>query len=412
MSQPEHALLTQLFRTESGKLTAVLGRAFGLAQLQMAEDVVSDTFLLAMETWGKKGIPDNPTAWLYTVAKNKVRDLLRRDTTFREKVQPEWFHTASQPSQLDLNLSEDHIQDSQLRMLFAVCHPSLPQESQIALALRSLAGFGIGEIAEAFLTNKSSINKRLYRAKTQLREANIQLELPPDLELSHRLGSVLRIIYLLFNEGYAATFSNQLLQKDLCLEAMHLGVLLTMQPSTHVPEVDALLALMCFHASRLDSRIQQGQWVLYEEQDQRLWDRALIQQGERFLNQAARGEQLSKYHLEAAIAFWHTKGKDHPTKWEQILQLYNYLLQVEYSPMAALNRTYAVFRVRGAAEALRQAKALSLETWHWYHCLLADLHQATNQEAAKEALTTALGLAKTEADRATIQLKMDRLGKR
>jgi predicted RNA polymerase sigma factor len=211
------------------------------------------------------------------------------------------------PTQLEIDLSNKNINDSQLQMMFAICHPIIPIESQIGLSLRILCGFGIDEIADAFLSNKETINKRLFRAKEKLREEKIQLELPEPHELENRLHSVLTTLYLLFNEGYYSTTQNKTLRKDLCIEALRLTLLLTENNITNKPLVNALVALMCFHASRFEARVsQEGQIILYEEQDRSLWDKELIQRGELYLNRSANGHQLTKFHLEAAIAYWHT----------------------------------------------------------------------------------------------------------
>ena len=194
--------LAQLFREEYSKLVAVLCKSFGLKNIQLAEDIVSDTFITAVETWGKKGLPDNPTAWLYTVAKNKTRDQMRRKKLFQEKIQVDLQQKKGETTEIVLDFSTQHIQDSQLQMIFAICHPSVSEEAQIGLALRILCGFGIDEIADAFLSNKETINKRLFRAKERLRKGNISIEFPPQEELPTRLETVLRTLYLLFNEGY------------------------------------------------------------------------------------------------------------------------------------------------------------------------------------------------------------------
>ena len=196
-------------------------------------------------------------------------------------------------------------------MLFAICHPAIASEDQIGLALRILCGFGIDEIAEAFLSNKDTINKRLYRAKEKLRTENIRMELPPEHQIACRLDNVLHIIYLLFNEGYYSKTQNQILRKDLCLEAMRLCIMLTEYEPTNLPKTNALLALMCFHASRFDARQTNGSFlVLYEQQNEELWDVALIGQGMHYLNLAAEGEEISSYHLEARIAWWHCIRED------------------------------------------------------------------------------------------------------
>lgn len=399
--------LAQLFREEYSKLVAVLCKSFGLKNIQLAEDIVSDTFITAVETWGKKGLPDNPTAWLYTVAKNKTRDQMRRKKLFQEKIQVDLQQKKGETTEIVLDFSTQHIQDSQLQMIFAICHPSVSEEAQIGLALRILCGFGIDEIADAFLSNKETINKRLFRAKERLRKGNISIEFPPQEELPTRLETVLRTLYLLFNEGYYSISSNKSLRKDFCVEAMRLAYLLTQYAHTDQPQVSALLSLMCFHASRFDARLDDsGVFVLYEDQDTSLWDSDLKQKGEHYLNRSSTGEALSRYHLEAAIAFWHTEREDSVEKWENILQLYNYLLQTAYSPVAALNRTYALAKVYNREKALAEAQKIKLDKHHFYHCLLAELYGKEKREKALAHLNTALGLAKSEGDKRLIHRKI------
>ena len=399
--------LTQLFRTEYSKLVAVLCKNFGLTNIQLAEDIVSDTFIAAAETWGKKGLPDNQVAWLYTVAKNKTRDHMRRKKVFNEKIQVDLQHKALDSTEINLDFSTQNIQDSQLQMMFAICHPNISEEAQIGLALRILCGFGIDEIADAFLSNKSTINKRLFRAKEKLRKANINIEFPKQEELPNRLETVLRTLYLLFNEGYYSISSNKPLRKDFCHEAVRLTYLLTQYAITDQPQVNALLSLMCFHASRFDARLDDsGAFVLYEDQDTSLWDDDLKQKGELYLNRSSQGDAVSKYHLEAAIAFWHTEKEDTGEKWEHILQLYNYLLQLEYSPVAALNRTYALAKAENRAKAIVEAQKINLHKSHFYHCLLAELYGKEEVEKALAHLKTALQLAKNEGDKCLIQRKI------
>ncbi|MEM9885540.1 MAG: sigma-70 family RNA polymerase sigma factor [Bacteroidota bacterium] len=399
--------LTQLFRTEYSKLVAVLCKSFGLTNIQLAEDIVSDTFIAAAETWGKKGLPHNQVAWLYTVAKNKTRDHMRRNKVFKEKVQVDVQRSTPESTEIALDFSTQNIQDSQLQMLFAVCHPSISEEAQIGLALRILCGFGIDEIADAFLSNKQTINKRLFRAKEKLRKGNVPIEFPKQTELPLRLETVLRTLYLLFNEGYYSISSNKSLRKDFCLEAMRLTYLLTQYATTDQPKVSALLSLMCFHASRFDARLDDsGAFVLYEDQNTSLWDTALKEKGELYLNRSSTGDTLSKYHLEAAIAFWHTEKEDSDEKWDNILQLYNYLLQVEYSPVAALNRTYALAKTNNRTKAIVEAQKINLQKHHLYHCLLAELYGKEDTAKALMHLEKALRLAKSEGDKRLIERKI------
>ena len=403
-------LIPHLFRTEYRKIVSVLVRRFGFERIETAEDIASDTFLTAVQTWSYEGTPPNPTAWLYTVAKNKAKNYLQRDTLFDAKIVPELKDDISNFLEEEIDLSSHNINDSQLQMMFALCHPSIPQEAQIGLSLRILCGFGIEEIADAFLTNKETINKRLFRAKEKLREEKIAIELPQPYEIDERLETVLGTIYLLFNEGYYSTSNNTTVRKDLCLEAMRLCNMLVENESTNKPQVNALLALMCFHASRFDARINQnGEMVLYEDQDVNLWNTELVSRGGYFLHQASTGSKLSKYHLEAAIAYWHTRKEDTKEKWESILQLYNQLLQIEYSSVAALNRTFAFSKANGKREAITEAEKLKLTDNQFYFTLLGELYSGIDDAKAKEHFTKAFSLAKTENDKKVIRTKIDNL---
>ncbi len=408
MQQPE--CIPHLFRTEFSKMTTVLCKRLGIEHIETAEDIAGETFLAALENWTYKGLPENPTAWLYTVAKNKARNYSKRNKFFKESICTEMKYTAEGQEEIDIDLSDQHIRDSQLQMLFTLCHPSIPVESQIGLSLRILCGFGIDEIANAFLTNKETIHKRLTRAKEKLRNEKVAIAFPGKNEISRRLKTVLTTLYLLFNEGYYSESKDSILRNDLCQEAMRLTYLLIDTEETALPQVNALYALMCFHSSRFEARKNKhGEIILYDEQDETLWDRELISKGGYYLHKASNGNEVSKYHLEAGIAYWHTIKTDTMVKWENILQLFNHLLQLEYSPIAALNRTYALSKARSKQEAIIEAEKLNLATNHYYFTLLGELYQEIDNEKAKINLLTALSLAKTEADRQTIQQKIEKL---
>ena len=403
-------LIPHLFRTEYRKIVSVLCRRFGFDQMEIAEDIASDTFMTATQAWGVKGVPQNPTAWLYNVAKNKAKNHLQRGSVFESKVAPEIKKTSSEFQGAEIDLSPQNINDSQLQMMFAICQPIISAEAQIGLSLRILCGFGIEEIADAFLTNKETINKRLFRAKEKLREEKIKIELPNETEIDERLTPVLITIYLLFNEGYYSVSQNNTVRKDLCLEAMRLCTMLIENKNTNKPQVNALLALMYFHASRFDARLDKnGELVLYEDQDPNLWNADLISKGGYFLNCAASGNKLSKYHLEAGIAYWNTQKADTKEKWESILQFYNRLLQTAYSPIAALNRTYALSKANTKQEAIAEAEKLNLTCNHFYFMLLGELYTGIDNEKAISNFKTAFSLAKTQADKRAIQKKIDKL---
>ena len=415
----QQPLIPHLFRTEYGKIVVVLCKRFGFDQIEIAEDIASDTFLAAVQTWPLHGIPPHPVAWLYHVAKNKARNWLQREFVFRHKVSGAAGAGSSGDSggagysgadEQDIDLSPKNIEDSQLQMMFAICIPVISPEAQIGLSLRILCGFGIEEIADAFLSNKETINKRLFRAREKLREEKVSLRMPEGREIDERLATVLTTIYLLFNEGYYSLSQDSVIRKDLCFEAMRLCRMLAENPLTNKPEVNALLSLMCFHASRFEARISpQGEMVLYDDQDTTLWDEELISQGGYYLYRSASGEVLSKYHLEASIAYWRCFKEDTTEKWENILQLYNRLLQVEYSPIAALNRTFALAKTNGKKAAIAEAEKLTLTDNHFYYTLLGELYTGIDNKKATGHFLLALSLARTTTDRSIIQKKIDAL---
>jgi len=408
MQQAE--LIPHLFRTEYRKIVTVLCKLFGIAHIEIAEDIASDTFLAASELWGLKGLPPNPVAWLYTVAKNKSKDYFKHHSIFLQKVAKEVSYTADSSMEIEIDLSAKNINDSQLAMMFVVCHPCNAVEAQIGLALSLLCGFGTDEIAGAFLTSKEAIYKRLQRAKQKLREEKIEIKQPSPAEIDERLPAVLMTLYLLFNEGYYSASNDAVLRKDLCLEAMRLAYLLVENEQTNTPAVNALLALMCFQSSRFDARVDaQGELVLYKDQDANLWDSELVEQGKYFLNEASSGNTISKYHLEAGIACMHTIQEDSLEKWEGILQLYNQLLIIEYSPVAALNRTYALAKANGKKEAITEAEKINLAGNHLYHSLLGWLYTNVDDEKAILHLQTALQLAKTPNDKKLIGERIRKL---
>jgi RNA polymerase sigma factor (sigma-70 family) len=414
--EKEFESLKQLFQQEFAKMVAVISKQFGLQHIELAEDIVSDTFLTASETWGMKGMPPNPAAWLYSVAKQKTLYHFRRHKIYEQKVIPEIKAQQSPNEEPDvINFSQQNIRDSQLQMLFAICNPTIASEAQIGLALRILCGFGIDEIAEAFFTNKETINKRLFRAKEKLRESNVQL-IPidntlSDEALSTRLDTVLHIIYLLFSEGYYSQTENTILRKDLCIEAMRLGVLLTEYQRTNLPKTNALLALMSFHSSRFNARTgDTDTMVLYDQQDTALWDTALINQGIHFLNNAASGNEVSSYHLEAGIAYWHCIKEDSQVKWDSILQLYDQLLLINYSPAVALNRIFALYKAKGKETALQEAAGLPSTDSHFHHLLMGELYSQLDNAKALSHYQKAYDLAGTQTEKQGIRKKISDLG--
>jgi RNA polymerase sigma factor (sigma-70 family) len=402
----EQELIPHLFRTEFRKIVAVLSKLFGMEHIEVAEDIASETFLSALETWPFNGIPKNPTAWLYAVAKNKAINSFRRNHLFVGKIAAQ-LDSSFKSQEIEIDLSNQNILDSQLQMLFAICHPAISTEAQISLALRILCGFGIDEIATALLTSKEVINKRLFRAKEKLRTEKVKIEFPGEEEINDRLKTVLTTLYLLFNEGYYSESQDSVLRDDLCAEAMRLTYSLIENKQTNQPTVNALYALMCFHASRFKARQNtNGEIILYEDQDEALWDQELISKGGYYLHRAARGNILSKYHLEASIAYWHTIKEDTSEKWKNILLLFDQLLLMENSPIAALNRIYALSKVKSTKEAIDEAEKLKLENNHFYFTLLGELYLGIDREKAKINFQKAFSMAVTQTDKRTIQKRI------
>lgn len=408
MTATYRELLPHLFRLEYTKMTAVLCRHFGLKHMEIAEDIVSETFLKATETWGLNGVPEHPTAWLYTVAKNKTKDYLKRMAIFETQVK-EAIKTTDLTPEPDFDFTPKAITDSQLAMIFAVCNPANSKEAQICLALQILCGFSVEGIAAAFLTKKETIKKRLLRARAQLRDDNFQIKVLEAETIASRLDTVLRTLYLLFNEGYFSASSNHLIRKDLCSEAMRLALILTESTLANTTEANALLALMCFQSSRLDARENDnGEAILYEQQDKSLWSQELIQKGNYYMVNACSGSDISKYHLEAGIAYWHTTPTD-AHKWEHILQLYNQLILIEYSPMTALNRTFAFAKVYGYEQGIKEAEKLQLMEHDYYYALLAHLWADTDAEKAVGYYHKAIELTKSVSTQKTLQKAIEQL---
>jgi RNA polymerase sigma-70 factor (ECF subfamily) len=409
MQQDE--LIPHLFRTEYSKIVAVLCHSFDLKHLEVAEDIASETFLKATEVWSIKGVPDNPTAWLYTVAKNKIKDHFKHHAVVDRQIKDSLKET-NHASEQDFEFNNQHIADSQLAMIFAVCNPGNSIEAQICLALQILCGFSVEEIANAFLTNTETIKKRLHRARVILRDDNFQIKALCEAEIKTRLDVVLKTLYLLFNEGYSSKTNNQLIRKELCSEAVRLTFILTENSLTNTPEANALLSLLCFQSSRLDARTDNnGEVVLFDKQDKSLWNETLIEKGNQYLAIASTGSELSKYHLEAAIAYWHTTPND-THKWQHILQLYNQLILIEYSPITALNRAFAIAKVYGHKEGIHEAEKLKLINNNQYHSLLGFLYSEIDIKTAIEQYEQAIALTKSKTEHQTLIKEIKRLTKK
>jgi RNA polymerase sigma-70 factor (ECF subfamily) len=392
-------LVDHLFRHESGKMIAVLSRLLGLQNIEIAQDLVQDTLLQAMSTWGYKSVPDNPSAWLYRVAKNKAIDFLRREKKFKE-VSPQYSYLLQSEYTLASTVNnlflENEIQDSQLRMMFACCHPSIQEESQIALTLKTLCGLSVNEISKAFLTTEETIAKRIYRAKEKIKAEKIELEVPQNDELSTRVDTVLKSLYLLFNEGYKSSNPDKLIREDLCEEAMRLCFLLTQHSLTALPRTKALLALMCFQASRFDSRLDdKNNIILLKHQDRSKWNRSLMSKGFELMEESTEPFEVSSYHLEAAIASQHAVARSfEQTNWKNIYHLYEMLYQLQPNPIVAMNKaiasSYAISK-QNALKELQQIKGL--EDHHLYYVSIGEMYfDLENKPEAKKFFEKALEL--------------------
>lgn len=401
-------VLPHLFRQEYAKMTAVLCRHFGLSNIEIAEDIASETFLKASENWAVNGIPENPTGWLYRVAKNKLKDYFKHASVIEKQFEKEKAFREDQ-QEPDFEFDNENIEDSQLAMIFAVCNPSNSTESQICLALQILCGFSLEEIANAFLIKTETVKKRLLRARNVLRKEHFKIERLSKTQIGLRLDTVLRTLYLMFNEGYYSTTKDQIIRTDLCTEALRLTLLLTGNELTKTGKTCALLALMCYQGSRLEARINEnGEAILYEEQDRSLWDEGLIEKGNYYLIGACKGGEISKYHLEAGIAYWHTTPTDHD-KWRHVLKLYDQLLTWDSSPMIALNRLFAFAKVHGHKKALAEAvKNCSIQNSYYYE-LLGYLHGEEDIENAVYNYRKALGLIKSNKRKNTLLKEITRL---
>lgn len=413
-------VVDHLFRHESGKLIAVLTRIFGTHQLEMVEDVVQEAFMKAVQTWKYNQLPDNPSAWLMRVAKNKALDILRREQHFRQYSSQQAGGSDGEPaSSLEQFFLDHEIADSQLRMIFACCHPFLKPEDQVALTLQIVSGFSAAEIARALVTNEMTIQKRIYRAKQSLKFNNIQPEIPVGQELINRLGMVHTVLYLLFNEGYNSSKADELIRKDLCVEAMRLGFLLSVHPTIHQPATFALLSLMCFQASRFESRMdEQDSIILLQHQDRSKWDRDLINQGYHFLNTSSEGDELTVYHIESAIAAEHCVAATfEDTNWNRLLQMYDLLLHRKPTPVVALNRAIVLAQLHRGEEAVREILAIPdldklLKQHYIYSAVLGDcylnLGDLTN---ANKYLQRAYSLTPSMAEKKLINEKIKKMSK-
>jgi len=345
-----HGTVDHLFRHSAGQMVATLTRVLGAEHLSLAEEVVQEALISALQHWSISGIPEKPKGWLFRVARNRALDQLRRDASLRAK-EPDVVAAFRERADDPEPAFAHELRDDQLRMMLMCCHPAIPRESRIALTLKTVGGFGVDEIARAFLTKKETIAQRIVRAKRLIREERIPIEMPSRGELPERLESLLEVIYLLFNEGYSAHAGDDLVRSDLCAEAIRLGRQLAVHPATSLPEVHALLALMLLQAARLPARVDAaGELATLAEQDRTLWDQAMTAEGLRELGRSAEGERLTAYHVEAAIASYHAiAGSFDETDWPAIVEHYNLLLELKPTPVVALHRAIAEAMAEGPA---------------------------------------------------------------
>lgn len=371
-----------------------------------------------MQVWKLKGVPENPSAWLFRVAKNKAIDVIRRNKhsvqyDFSDNERALLTSEYTLVSTMENLWKEEVIKDDMLRMMFACCHPDISPENQITLVLKTLCGFSTGEIAKVFLTSEDTVSKRLYRTKEHFRQHKIKLEIPSSDELKNRSDAVLNSIYLLFNEGYNSTHSDDLIRKDLINEAMLLCKLLAENKNTQLPETFALMALMCFHSSRSDSRLtEEGEIILLDRQDRSKWNQELISEGNVYMNMAAFGGRISSYHLEAAIAYEHcTATTFDATNWQRILALYDWLLSIHPSHITEINRAVVVLKLEGAAAALNALKKIDpnskVENYYLYQSLLGEIYAEQNDKTkAKSHFELAIGLTESAQEKRLLREKI------
>ncbi|HYR91556.1 MAG TPA: sigma-70 family RNA polymerase sigma factor [Terriglobia bacterium] len=412
MTSDVSQLVDHLFRHQYGHLVSTLTRIFGLDNLDLVEDVVQETLLKALRHWPYHGIPDNPAGWLYQSAKNQALDIIRRNALFRDKA----AEIARELEGWERHGAVTSLKDDELAMILACCHPALPRNTRVALTLKTVGGFGVAEIARAFLTNDTAIAQRLVRAKRRLRNESIVLEVPVDSEMPERLESVLDVLYFMFNEGYSAHSGANLVRFDLCEEAIRLVQLLILHPAGDHPVVHALAALMFLQASRLSARqTPDGQLLLLGDQDRTLWDCRLIDWGLYHLSQAGKGKKLTAYHLEAGIAACHSLAPMYElTDWPQILGYYDQLIQINPSPVVTLNRAVALSMIEGPQAGIKQLHAIQqqvpMQEYFLFHATLADFYRRAGLSLeARDAYQRAVQFAGSDTERRFLVRKLENL---
>lgn len=405
-----HETINQIFRKESGKMISVLIKIFGTENIELAEDVLQDALIIAIEKWNKNGIPDHPTAWLYRVAKNKAIDIIRRQkhSSTIDFSDPERQLLTSEytlTSTMNTFWQEEQIKDDFLAMMYACCHPELTLENQITFILKSLCGFSTHEIAKAFLTSEDTISKRIYRAKSYFRKYKIKPKIPIFKDIKPRTNAVLNTLYLMFNEGYNSSHSNHLIRKDIISQAIFLNKALLQHKESQTPEAYALMALMYFHTSRLEGRLNAlGNLVILKNQDRSNWDKDLVNLGNHYMNKAAFGTQLTSYHLEAAIAYEHCIATTYKnTNWKAIINYYNILYKLNRDPVVYLNRCLVVLEIDGPFKALEELNYIKndpfLKKYYLYYAIMGSIHQQINlKKQAKLYFKQAMEYTKSQPE--------------
>lgn len=395
-------------------MVAHLTRLFGPAHLELAEEATQEAMLRALRVWPYHGIPENTAAWLFRVAHNFAIDAVRRNRTLGDKTDAIVAGLAQAADAFGDPDIEEQFRDDELRMIFMCCHPELSRDASVALSLKIVGGFSVGEIARAFLTDETVIAQRLVRAKRQIRTQGLTLDLPSASELNCRIDSVLEVIYFLFNEGYTAHQGENLVRYDLCGEALRLGRLVAAS-SIADPRVHALVALIAFQSARLDARVNdEGELVLLEDQDRSRWDQALISLGFHYFDRSMSGETVSEYHVQAAIAATHARsGDSYSVDWSLILSLYDRLIAINASPVVVLNRAVAVEKVHGPAKALETIEELEIDPkLHDYYLRLAVrghfLQELGRYEAAARCFEAAMSCSCTEPERRHLQRQLEK----
>lgn len=418
-SHAVHTKIDHLFRQESGKMVSVLVNIFGSSNIELAEDVVQNTLIKALEVWKYKGIPDNPAGWLYRVARNNALDIIRREKRselfdFSDPKRQLLTSEYTLPTVLNNFWETDQIEDDFLGMMFACCHPDISKENQVTFILKTLCGFSTKEVARSFITTEEIISKRIYRTKEHFRKHQIYPTIPTGEELESKLGVICSVIYLMFNEGYSATHNDMKVREEIISQALFLGKALLDNKKTCYPEVYALMAVMCFHSARLKSRSSAtDEQVLLAHQDRTVWNIELINLGLSYLVEANKGNRISMYHYEAFIAREHCISPTYEsTNWQTILSVYDQMLSHKFDPIIYLNRTLALMEAEGPKKALVEMKKVAenkhLKKYYLYHSALGEIYlRLNNKTNAKRCLKEAISFTNSSAEKAFLEKKIN-----